>query len=604
MALVINTNLTSLNAQRNLRKSEGPLNSAMQRLSSGLRINSAKDDAAGMAIATRMDAQVRGLTVAMRNANDGLSFAQTAEGAVNEMVSDIERIYELSVQSASNNTKQDRASMDVEVKELISELDRVVTQTRYNGEQFLNKQVSWNYQVGTKVDETITLNTMNISPTALGVTTTYNEKFNEKDVAASTWSIYKSAMSDTFGPNVKMNGVQMGGAISGDQIQNSSKTIIDRVNKYTTETNIKAMSFGNSFISKDATNVASNGVSAQSGFMIVNGVAIGSISKVELSADQKEQIKAEVAKNGGKDVDAKQAEIEASHDYIQADFKSKIASGQILRTEDQKGLSDDELAKQLTDNRLGSGAKEEAVNERIRAAISKETANRIAVVINDKSTETGVKAYVVSEARLVLANTSGASIDVSVDQSKFKSDKGDAIKDLTLGFIPSGDAVADGKNGLIVLSDKRFGSGYIDVAERKTTEMLGFGIVTVSGEQGNLQGKNDISETIALNKKAIADLNITTNDNAKLTMMVSEQVLDVLNSFKSTLGAKMNRIESTVRNLDNVRENISAAKSRILDADFANETAEMTKTMILHQAGISVLSQANTMPQSILQLLK
>ncbi|MBF0540333.1 MAG: hypothetical protein HQK91_02640 [Nitrospirae bacterium] len=604
MALVINTNLTSLNAQRNLRKSEGPLNTAMQRLSSGLRINSAKDDAAGMAIATRMDAQVRGLTVAIRNANDGLSFAQTAEGAVNEMVSDVERIYELSVQSASYNTKQDRNSMDVEVKELISELDRVVTQTRFNGEQFLNKQVSWNYQVGTKVDETITLNTMNIAPTALGVTTTYNENFKEKDVAQATWSIYKSAMSDTFGPHVQMNGVQMGGAISGDQIQNSSKTIIDRVNKYTSETNIKAMSFGNSFISKEAVSVASNGVSAESGFMIVNGVAIGSISKVEMTQDQKDQIKSEVSKSGGADVDAKQAELEAKHDEIQADFKKKIDSGEIKRTSDQKDLSSDELAKQMTDARVGSGAKEEAVNDRVRSAIAKETAQRIAVVINDKSTETGVKAYIVSEARLVLANTSGAAINVSVDQSRFKSDGGDSTKDLSLGFNPTGDSVEGGQNGLIVLSDKRFGSGYIDVSERKSTEMLGFGIVTVNGEQGNLQSKKDISETIALNKKAVADLNITTTDNAKLTMMVSEQVLDVLNSFKSTLGAKMNRIESTVRNLDNVRENISAAKSRILDADFATETADMTKSMILHQAGISILTQANSMPQSVLSLLK
>jgi flagellin len=576
----------------------------MQRLSSGLRINSAKDDAAGMAIATRMDAQVRGLTVAMRNANDGLSFAQTAEGAVSEMVSDIERIYELSVQAASYNTKQDRDSMDVEVQELISELDRVVTQTRFNGEQFLNKQVSWSYQVGTKVDETITLNTLNIAPTALGVTTTYNEDFKEKDVAASAWSVYKSAMSDSFSPHIKMNGVQLGGAISGDQIMNSSKTIIDRVNKYTSETSVKAMSYGNAFISKAAVNVASNGVSAESGFVIVNGVSIGSISKVEVSEEQRADIRAEVNKNGGDDIAAKQADLEARYGEIQADFLKKITSGQIKRTDDQKDMPDDVLAKELADNYVANGATDEAVNDRVRAVISKETAKRIAVVINDKQTETGVKAYIVSEARLVLSNITGAAIEISLDESRFKSEAGDAVKDLSLGFNPTGDSVAGGKNGLIVLSDKRFGSGFVDVAERQSTEMLGFGVVTVDGEKGNLQDKRDISETIALNKKSIADLKITTTDNAKLTMMVSEQVLDVLNSFKSTLGAKMNRIESTVRNLDNVRENISAARSRIIDADFASETAEMTKAMILHQAGISILSQANSQPQSVLALLK
>ncbi len=129
MALSINTNLFALNAQRNLRKTEAPLTTAMQRLSSGLRINSAKDDAAGLAIATRMTRQVNGLTVAMRNANDGVSFAQTAEGAIDEMVTATQRIYELSVQSASYNTSADRQSMNQEVTELIGELNRIVQQT-------------------------------------------------------------------------------------------------------------------------------------------------------------------------------------------------------------------------------------------------------------------------------------------------------------------------------------------------------------------------------------------------------------------------------------------------------------------------------------------
>src|SRR4030067_53723 len=114
MALTINTNLFSLNAQRNLRKTESPLHTAMQRLSSGLRINSAKDDAAGAAIATRQLRQITGLSVAMRNANDGVSFAQTAEGSMDEMVNSLQRIYELAEQAASYNSSTDRSSMNEE----------------------------------------------------------------------------------------------------------------------------------------------------------------------------------------------------------------------------------------------------------------------------------------------------------------------------------------------------------------------------------------------------------------------------------------------------------------------------------------------------------
>ena len=612
MALTINTNLTSLNAQRNLRKSEGPLNTAMQRLSSGLRINSAKDDAAGLAIATRMDAQTRGLSVAIRNANDGLSFAQTAEGAVSEMVSDVERMYELSVQSASNNTKQDRASMNSEVKELISELDRVVTQTRFNGEQFLNKQVSWSYQVGTKVDETITLSTKNISPTALGVTSTYDTKFDESHVSQSAWSTYKGAMGDkdnpsgSFGPDVHLNGTSLGGSIDGNDIKNDSKTVIDRINKYTTETNVKAMSFGNALVAKDALSVASEGVAAQTGFLTVNGVAIGSISQAQVSDQQKAEIKAEVISKEGDTIKAKQAELEANRDQITADFQKKVANGEIKRDEDQKGMPDKDVAAALADKYIANGGTDEAVNDKLKAVIAKDTAEKIAVVINDRSTETGVKAYVVSQSRLVLANTSGAGITVSMDESRFISKKGDFTKDLDMGFKKgaNGDVVEGGRNGLIVLNDRRFGVGTIQFDSGKTSSLFGYGMVTQGGKESNIQGNAEVGVNITLSKKAVADLAVDTADNAKLTMMVTEEVLDVLNSFKSTLGAKMNRIESTVRNLDNVRENISAAKSRILDADFATETADMTKAMILHQAGISILSQANSLPQSVLALLR
>ena len=139
MALTINTNVASLNAQRNLGASQGSLGTAMQRLSSGLRINSAKDDAAGLAISNRMTAQTRGLNQAVRNANDGISLAQTAEGAMNEITNILQRMRELAVQSANDtNSADDRTSMQAEVTELISEVERIAKTTEFNNTSLLD----------------------------------------------------------------------------------------------------------------------------------------------------------------------------------------------------------------------------------------------------------------------------------------------------------------------------------------------------------------------------------------------------------------------------------------------------------------------------------
>ena len=150
MAAIINTNIQSLNAQRNLSSSQSQLATSMQRLSSGLRINSAKDDAAGLAISERMTTQVRGLTVAMRNANDGISLAQTAEGALSSLGSNLQRIRELAVQSRNaTNSAEDRAALDAEVQQLKSEITRIAQQTNFNGTQLLDGSfTNMAFQVG------------------------------------------------------------------------------------------------------------------------------------------------------------------------------------------------------------------------------------------------------------------------------------------------------------------------------------------------------------------------------------------------------------------------------------------------------------------------
>lgn len=157
MALTINTNVASLNAQRNLGASQGALGTAMQRLSSGLRVNSAKDDAAGLAISNRMTSQIRGLNQAVRNANDGISLAQTAEGALQETTNLLQRMRELAVQSSNGtNTTEDRASLDAEFGQLIEEIDRIANETSFNNTKLLDGNFSAvKFQIGADAGQTI-----------------------------------------------------------------------------------------------------------------------------------------------------------------------------------------------------------------------------------------------------------------------------------------------------------------------------------------------------------------------------------------------------------------------------------------------------------------
>jgi len=505
MALSINTNLYALNAQRNLRKSESPLATAMQRLSSTLRINSAKDDAAGLAIATRMTTQINGLSVAMRNANDGVSFSQTAEGAMDEMINALQRIYELANQAASYNTSSDRNSMNQEVRQLVAELNRIVTQTKYNGEQFLNQAKSINVQVGVDVNETINISTTSVTPTGMGVSTSYSQSLAASDVSIAALRGY---LSSGLGTNAALEGVDLGDAITtASDYQNNSINIINRINQYTASHGVTTFSFGNALVSLNDMVVATTASgNVNSGYLTINGVSIGSFA---LAA--------------------------------------------------------------------GASSSEAGAN----------TLANLVSAINAKSASTGVTAFAEAGStgdaadRLVLVNTTGAGIDISLDTSQASAG---AIT--THAFASGTTSVSAGQNGKII-----FNAGLT-----KTS-------LSVNSDAVAVFGYASTATSISLTANSVNSVAVTDVGLANVTILAAKQALDVITAEKAKLGAVQNRLASTIANLDNVRENITAARSRIMDADFAVETANLTKAMIMQQAGISVLSQANTLPQNVLALL-
>jgi flagellin len=384
MPQVINTNIASLNAQRNLNSSQSALNVSLQRLSSGLRINSAKDDAAGLAISERFTAQIRGLNQAARNANDGISLAQTAEGALGEIGNNLQRIRELAVQASNaTNSNTDRAALQTEVTQLLNEINRVADQTAFNGVKLIDGSFSGAvFQVGANAGESITV----------------------------------SAITDA---NI---------AALGSVSQASGAAL-----------------------SVAASSLTGFGTAIASGDLTINTVNVGAIGSASSAAER---------------------------------------AGQLVNA------------------------------------------------INNVSAQTGV----------------GANYDTATGQITLSS-----AAAITIGGAAPAATVTGWAAGTI-------------------------GAVTTT--------------------TGITGLSVSNYANAQLAIQLADSALATVNSTRATLGAVQNRFQSVVTNLQTATENLSASRSRIQDADFAAETASLTRAQILQQAGTAMLAQANALPNNVLALLR
>jgi len=385
MPQIINTNIASLNAQRNLQQSQNSLAVSLQRLSSGLRINSAKDDAAGLAISQRFTAQINGLNVAARNANDGISLAQTAEGALGEISSNLQRIRELAVQSRNaTNSATDRAALNTEAQQLKNEIDRVATQSAFNGVKLLDGTfTNQAFQVGANVGETITISAI---------------------------------------------------------------------------TNAQSANLGSSSIAQVTGAAASAFTAITAGDLTINTVSVGAIAADTNAANR---------------------------------------------------------------------------------------ASSVAAAVNAYSSQTGVYATILSSAPTQVVLTNSASVP--------------ATPNIVIGLAGTATTATTG----------------LTAATTTASTVTGFAALDISSVAG-------------------ADSAITAMDAALATVATT----------RATLGATQNRFSSVVSSLQTAAENLSASRSRIQDADFAAETANLTRAQILQQAGTAMLAQANALPNNVLTLLR
>lgn len=405
MAQIINTNIPSLNAQRNLSATQNSLATSLERLSTGLRINSAKDDAAGLAIAERFTTQIRGLNQAVRNANDGISFAQTAEGALGTVSDALQRIRELSIQAANDsNSPSDRQALNNEVQQLIAEVGRVANSTEFNGQKVLDGSLEdLFFQVGANQGQTIAVTGVDARNTSIGATEASSE---------ATGKLTQAQIEE---------GLVFGGAFT---------------------------------ITLDTT------------------------------------------------------------EAVTVDFAAQTPP--ISTFEDAISLINREIRDAAADDTDGPAI----AAAQLSASIRVDNAGLTSIVVN-------------------------GAFDAE--------------------FAATGGTVDVGGAGAVALFDG---------------------------------AANGDSAAISLQ-----DVDVTTRDDAFQTIATVDGALTQINTLRAELGAVQVRFESTIANLSISAENLTASRSRIQDADFAAETANLTRAQILQQAGTSVLAQANAIPQNVLTLL-
>ncbi|WP_312774232.1 FliC/FljB family flagellin [Atlantibacter hermannii] len=556
MAQVINTNSLSLLTQNNLNKSQSSLSSAIERLSSGLRINSAKDDAAGQAIANRFTANIKGLSQASRNANDGISVAQTTEGALSEINNNLQRVRELSVQATSGtNSKSDLDSIQNEITQRLSEIDRVSGQTQFNGVKVLASDTSMKIQVGANDGETISIDLKEITSKTLGLEgfnvngkgSVANTAATAKDLTASGFTAgapdaagITTYTKTTANTAAKASDVLSAAAANTDTITNYAGTNTGlgvAATTYTYDSATKSYTFG------------ATGVSAANALNYMNPNA-GDVTEATVTIGTKDQ-KVLIAKDGS---------LTAADDGA---VLYRDSTGNLTKT--AAGTPTQATVASLMTNADAAG-----------------TPNPVATTIKtDKGT---------------FASAGGAAATFTVTGASISADNmAAAVKDSTFTATVGGTAYNAAANGSVA-------GTYLDTKGALTASpntVTSYHLQTngnVTAGNGQLVYK-DAKDNLTTDAKTTSEA--TTDPLAAL-----DKALAKVDSLRSDLGAVQNRFDSTITNLGNTVNNLTSARSRIEDADYATEVSNMSRAQILQQAGTSVLAQANQTTQSVLSLLR
>jgi flagellin len=604
MPQVINTNVASLNAQRNLTTSQGQLATALQRLSSGLRINSAKDDAAGLAISERFTTQIRGLNQAVRNANDGISLAQTAEGALGETGNALQRIRELAIQSAnSTNSASDRAALNAESSQLLAEVQRIAQSTQFNGQNILDGTfASAQFQVGANANQTISFGVAGATTNTLGA-------FQATSTAVS------NAAFD--GAGFTINGVEIGVSAATSAAGVSADSATAKATAINSKTALTGVSATAASSVVGAAPVARANLA--SGALVINGVSVGAIASDTNAVTQ--------GRNAATAINAvsNQTGVTATADASTGALTLATSDGRNIALTSSAGNAAGAQAIQNAtglDVSTGANAAGHEVNTLTFGAGNLDT-GAPALATGDTFTIEG-RVYELTTGGAVGAGNVAVTVGAASTPTATVAALSTAINAEYTAGRTSVQASGASATNLTLTSDK-WGSGVINYAETSAgtasvvvttpgtaaadgTGNTTRGTLTLSSASNFTLGGADLAfgglQSAAPALTRLDTVNISTVAGANAAIAVLDGALSQVTSIRADLGAVQNRFASTISNLQTTSENLSASRSRILDADFAQETANMTRAQILQQAGTAILAQANAIPQNVLSLLR
>ncbi|WP_374594875.1 flagellin [Sphingosinicella sp.] len=543
---VINTNISALRAQSGAAAAESSLSKAMERLSTGKRINSAKDDAAGLAISQRMTANIRGMAVAIRNANDGISMAQTAEGALGEVTNILQRIRELTVQSANGTfSAQDRSSLQAETNQLLAEVNNISKTANFNGLKLLDGSVTdLKLQTGVNAGDQVGISMVNVSSNALGLTS------GGAPGQITTGRV--GAVSGLAVGDVTFNGVNALGSVP---TADTAEALAAAINENSDKTGVKATA---------SNNVTSAKITAESfavGDITIGGVSVGAAASVEelVSNINRNDFGVTATLNSDKTITLSNTTGEA------------ITVGGTAAGGFTAGTYQGFVSLQSSD---GSDIKVVGTNTTPATAIADVQLMGLNVAADGVSFSGGAVSGAALAADALVIN--GVKIGASATASA--ADKATAIN------AQSGNtgvkATVSGTSLVLTSVD---GSGVR--VEGAGAAAIGF---VAQGGSANMTSTLDISSQEA----------------AVAALTVLDKAIDSIVSSRGDLGALQNRLESTVSNLTTTSTNLTEARSRIEDADFSAESTNLARSQVLSQAATAMLAQANQTQQNVLSLLR
>lgn len=590
MSMVINSNIMSLNAQRQLSTSQGEMKMAMERLASGKRINSAKDDAAGLAIANRMTSDIRGINQAIRNANDGISLIQTAEGALQETTNILQRMRELSIQSANGTYDTgNRNTLNAEVVQLKAEVDRIANTTTFNGQKLLDGSLGEiALQVGSQANQLIAIEIGKLDAKGLG--------------GQAAGDITGRAMADNVTSLQEINGT---GAIM--KINNQS--VGDLSGETTLAGILKEMN-------KNVSGVEITAFTELAAEQTGNGIIRGTDTlRIELIGPDQENFQLDIVDTGSmQEVVNKINSLGSGLMQASLDDAGKLVlsntTGARIQVDLVNGTNGASLGGAALEAAVGFASGNTAANAQLAFTITDPSIKDITITYEGAGMTNNIKNDIGVQTRTEAGVITGQTVANGALREGDIRINGVNVGKVDDGTDPSGQVT----NLVTAINEVSAQTGVVATA----TAGDGIQLRSVNGSEFKIElggggtAKADVEARTGLIEtnnassvgNAVANIDISTAAGAQRAIGILDQALEQVNAIRGDLGAINNRLDFTINNLSNVSENLAASRSRIEDADFAAESAALSRAQVLQQAGTAMLAQANAQPQQVLSLLQ